>query len=429
MHIVIIVSEISSRLTYVCDWIFVQQLGVDYKFCTNKTEEQEAFLTIDYTNKVSDFSVPNIGLLFANSIEQQSIHTGLWNELPTLFAAQDADHVLPFDLFSAVFYLISRYEEYVPFVPDRHHRYPATESILFKAGLLERPIIDEWLFALSKLLRDKGLSIHQKSFEFLPTYDIDIAWSFKHKGLKRTMGGYLRDIAKNNLESLKERTAVLQAKKKDPYFSFDVTDRLHRDNELEPLYFILAAAQNTAWDKHILPSNKHMSALIQSLAQQYKIGIHPSYHANAQPHLFREEQKTLSTISGQQMDISRQHYIKVEWPKTYRALLEMDIRQDYSMGYSTHLGFRAGTSRSFFWYDLLAEAPTQLHIFPFCFMDTTAHYEMGLSVEEAFEKLHYFKNSLQKINGLMLTVFHNFSLGTDKEWIGWNEAYADFIKK
>lgn len=429
MHIVIIVSEISSRLTYVCDWIFVQQLGVDYKFCTNKTEEQEALLTIDYTNKVSDFSVPNIGLLFANSIEQQSIHTGLWNELPTLFAAQDADHVLPFDLFSAVFYLISRYEEYVPFVPDRHHRYPATESILFKAGLLERPIIDEWLFALSKLLRDKGLSIHQKSFEFLPTYDIDIAWSFKHKGLKRTMGGYLRDIAKNNFESLKERTAVLQAKKKDPYFSFDVTDRLHRDNELEPLYFILAAAQNTAWDKHILPSNKHMSALIQSLAQQYKIGIHPSYHANAQPHLFREEQKTLSTISGQQMDISRQHYIKVEWPKTYRALLEMDIRQDYSMGYSTHLGFRAGTSRSFFWYDLLAEAPTQLHIFPFCFMDTTAHYEMGLSVEEAFEKLHYFKNSLQKINGLMLTVFHNFSLGTDKEWIGWTEAYADFIKK
>lgn len=429
MHIVIIVSEISSRLTYVCDWIFVQQLGVDYKFCTNKTEEQEALLTIDYTNKVSNFSVPNIGLLFANSIEQQSIHTGLWNELPTLFAAQDADHVLPFDLFSAVFYLISRYEEYVPFVPDRHHRYPATESILFKAGLLERPIIDEWLFALSKLLRDKGLSIHQKSFEFLPTYDIDIAWSFKHKGLKRTMGGYLRDIAKNNFESLKERTAVLQAKKKDPYFSFDVTDRLHRDNELEPLYFILAAAQNTAWDKHILPSNKHMSALIQSLAQQYKIGIHPSYHANAQPHLFREEQKTLSTISGQQMDISRQHYIKVEWPKTYRALLEMDIRQDYSMGYSTHLGFRAGTSRSFFWYDLLAEAPTQLHIFPFCFMDTTAHFEMKLSTKEAFDKLYYFKDTLQKNNGLMLTVFHNFSLGTDKEWIGWTEAYADFIKK
>jgi hypothetical protein len=62
-------------------------------------------------------------------------------------------------------------------------------------------------------------------------------------------------------------------------------------------------------------------------------------------------------------------------------------------------------------------------------MDTTAHYEMGLSVEEAFEKLLYFKNSLQKINGLLLTVFHNFSLGTDKEWEGWAEAYADFIKK
>jgi hypothetical protein len=429
MHIAIIVPEQSSRLTYVCDWIFVQQLGVDYKFCTNKADEQDALLTIDYTDKGSGFSVPNIGLLFAKGIEQQNINAGFWNELPTLFAAQDGDHTLPFDLFSAVFYLISRYEEYLPFVPDRHNRYPATESILYKGDLLERPIIDEWLFAFAIVLRDKGVLIPQKSFEFLPTYDIDIAWSFKHKGLKRTLGGYLKAVAQNNLESLKERTAVLWAKKRDPYFSFDVTDRLHQDNELQPLYFILAAAQNTSWDKHILPSNKHMNALIQSLAQQYKIGLHPSYHANAQPRLFREEQKILSTISGQQMDISRQHYIKVEWPKTYRALIEMDIQQDYSMGYSTHLGFRAGTSRSFLWYDLLAEAPTRLHIFPFCFMDTTAHYEMGLSVEEAFEKLLYFKNSLQKINGLLLTVFHNFSLGTDKEWEGWAEAYADFIKK
>ena len=105
----------------------------------------------------------------------------------------------------------------------------------------------------------------------------------------------------------------------------------------------------------------------------------------------------------------------------------LGIEYDYSMGYATHLGFRAGTSHSFVWYDLLREKTTELNVTPFCFMDATAHYELKLSADEAFSRLHAMQQLLQKINGTLITVFHNFSLGTDKEWEGWQEKYASFL--
>lgn len=429
MCITIVVPQISKRMVYVCDWIFVQQLGIDYEFCSNTIHNQDSQLTIDYTNTKSNFSIPNLGLLFEADIKIQNIESGFWNEIPTIFSSNSCSTTLPFDIFSAVFYLISRYEEYLPFTLDNHNRFPATESILFRNNLLERPIVDEWIFAFGKVLEKKGVKIKQKQFEYLPTYDIDIAWSYKNKGLKRTLGGYLKAVANINFEAVKERTAVLRGHKIDPYFSFPFTNTLHEVSGMKPLYFVLAAAQNGSFDKHILPSNKNMRALIQELSAQYKIGMHPSYNTSEHPNLFVEEQKNLADITGQHIDISRQHYIRFFLPETYRKLIALDIRQDYSMGYGTHLGFRAGTSRPFFWYDLRAEQQTELQIFPFCFMDTTAHYEMNLSSKEAFNRLSSFKNSLQKINGLLVTVFHNFSLGTDREWQGWAEAYADFLKK
>lgn len=99
------------------------------------------------------------------------------------------------------------------------------------------------------------------------------------------------------------------------------------------------------------------------------------------------------------------------------------------MGYATHTGFRAGTSHPFPWYDLPAEQQTALQVFPFCFMDTVARYELGLSVAESFEKLQQLQYRLQQSGGLLITVFHNFSLGTDKDWTGWGERYATFIKQ
>lgn len=428
MSIAIVVPEISARLSYILEWIFTYRLRIKYELHTTLRDHKKHPFVITYGDTQGNITIPDAGLLREQTIRGQQIAVGSWNELPVLFADNNQNHTIPFDFFSAVFFLISRYEEYLPFTPDKHQRFPATKSILFEHGLLERPIIDEWIAAFGSLLKVQGVKVQDKTFTFLPTYDIDIAWSYKNKGLKRIAGGYLKDVATKNFAAVQQRTAVLRGHLQDPFDSFDVTDELHKARQLKPLYFVLAAKQNGPFDKHILPANKNMKILIKRLATQYETGMHPSYDASRNRYKFDEEQKILAGITGKEVKISRQHYIRFTLPETYRMLIDSGISKDFSMGYGTHLGFRAGTSHPFHWYDLEAEQQSPLLVFPFCFMDTTAHYELKLPVTVAFERLAHLKKQLEHVNGLLITVFHNFSLGTDSSWKGWQEAYTHFVK-
>jgi len=162
------------------------------------------------------------------------------------------------------------------------------------------------------------------------------------------------------------------------------------------------------------------------VAKDGVIGIHPSYYSGEHDKMSKEK-KMLEHIAGRNIHISRQHYIRMKIPQTYHLLLKNGITEDYSMGYGSHLGFRAGTGNSFFWYDLELEAVTTLRIHPFCFMDTTAHFEAKFSAMEAFEKLNTMSKILERTGSTLITVFHNFSLGTGNEWKGWRQAYENFL--
>ena len=175
--------------------------------------------------------------------------------------------------------------------------------------------------------------------------------------------------------------------------------------------------------------NMGMQMLINKLDEEGTIAIHPSYYSDTQPEKFDAEKNVLEHLTGITITRSRQHYIKLKLPQTYRTLIAHNISDDYSMGFATQLGFRAGTGASFLWYDIENETATALCVHPFCFMDTTAHFDRALSVDEAFAQLVQMAERLQACNSTLITVFHNFSLGSDKEWNGWAAAYSNFLKK
>ena len=409
------------------DWLLRERLQLEYRITGDKQEAAALPFCIAYGARLpNSISIPAAGLLVDGARVAAVETNGTWRNLPVLFSEAKDGYSLNFDLLSAVFYLLSRYEEYQPFTPDKHRRYPATESILYKRGWLDRPLIDEWVYALRCLLGDEGVLVPVPAFTFIPTYDIDMAYSHVYKGIGRIAGAYLKALLKGDVYQITERTQVLKKKKKDPYDSFLWLRHLHEQYHYKPLYFVLSALKTTAYDKNIHPRHPAMIRVIKQLAKEGETGIHPSYYANKAA-LIRKEKAVLEEVSGRGVHISRQHYIRLQLPETYHLLMDNGITDDYSMGYGGHLGFRAGTGSSFSWYDLNNDKVTSLRVHPFCFMDTTAHYEQGLSPEDAFTKLNKMAEVLRSTGSTLIPVFHNFSLGAAQEWHGWSEAYAGFL--
>jgi predicted amidohydrolase len=119
----------------------------------------------------------------------------------------------------------------------------------------------------------------------------------------------------------------------------------------------------------------------------------------------------------------------MSFPATYNKLIKYGICNDFSMGYGSINGFRASVAFPFYWYNLAAEEKTTLLVYPFCFMDANAYYQQKLTPHQAFEEICKYYNTIKKVNGDMITIWHNNFLGSDKMFAGWKEVYELFVEK
>lgn len=419
----------TPRLQYVIG--FIQQLFSPQVHITNSIQDIPAGeLVINYSNEtlpVNCFNIQPQGLLQQAGVQQQNIQCFETNGIKAFFATSGD---MAFDIFAATFYLLSRYEEYLPYTPDEFGRYPHTASLAYKESFLHHPLVNTWWQLFVQEVKAKlGTSLPVKNnFTFLPTYDIDIAWSYKNKGFLRNTGGLCKDMLKGKFERVRERIAVICGQQKDPFDTYGWMHRLHEKYALKPYYFFLLAHQRTMYDKNIAPGNKQLMALINDHLIRYPVGIHPSWKSSLAKNVLVREVQTLSAFAGKPIQASRQHYIKFTLPHTYRQLLQEGIRYDFSMGYGSINGFRASVALPFYWYDMELEEQTELLLFPFCFMDANAYYEQRTTAREALAEMQHLYHAVRNANGLFSMIWHNNFLGTDKAFAGWREVYEDFMQ-
>ena len=430
---VLIYTHITSpRLQYICRFIFKDLLGTAFTI-TIDSEEFKAYdgPKINYSD--TSFAgqglwIRNHGLLFEEVIISQHIVCFKSNNVKAFFKTGVSDH--PFDIFAASFYLLTRYEEYLPHEKDTYGRYAHENSLAFKEGFLNLPLINIWVKYLAVSLKKKYSMFNAQfsMFNFVPTYDIDIAYSYKHKGLLRNAGGFLKSPSS-------ERLNVLFSGKKDPFDSYDWLDQLHSQYDLHPRYFFLVAEKNVLYDKNILPHKDAMWKLVAQHAKNYTIGLHPSWQSGDDPSLLKKEKEQLeamcetglTALSRLTLNNSRQHYIRFDLPKTYQLLIDAGISNDHTMGYGSINGFRASIASPFYWYDLEKEEQTDLRIHPFCFMDANSFYEQNYTAEEAYDEMMYYYQQCKEVNGTLITIWHNNFLGTDKVFTAWKEIYERFV--
>jgi hypothetical protein len=417
---------VSTRLQYICKFIFQEQLNMGFSL----TIDSEGFSRhdgpkINYSNlemQGAAYTLKNHALLFEKNIQDQTIDCFEVKDFKAFFKTSHSDFA--FDIFAASFYLLSRYEEYLPHEKDIYGRYAHENSLAFKEGFLQLPLINRWIIEFAETLQKKFPSIHIKpaAFNFIPTYDIDMAWSYKSKGLLRNMGGFVKSPSM-------ERLAVLAGLKKDPFDCYEFLRALHQQYQLDPVYFFLVAPSGSVYDKNISPYHHRMWQLIKRHAKIYRIGLHPSWKSNEKTALLKKEKKILETAGHTAITRSRQHYIKLSLPESFEHLLQAGITDDYSMGYGSINGFRASVAASFYWYNLQADAVTPLRLHPFCFMDANSFYEQKQNTATSLNELMHYLDVCKKLNGQLITIFHNNFLGTDKLYAGWRALYEKFTSQ
>lgn len=417
-------EKTSYRLQYICGFIFKEQLGITYTL----TLDADGFAAhegpkINYSHATFDnaFNIKSHGLLTQEGIVPQDIHC-FESKGKKAFFQTSGD--IAFDVLAASFFLLSRYEEYLPHEKDMYGRYAHQHSIAYAQGFLQVPLINYWLKDLAAALKEKfpSLQFDFPVFSYIPTYDIDIAYAYRDKGLIRNMGGLIKSPSV-------ERINVLLRLKKDPYDAYGWLDDLHVRYRLQPVYFFLAAISRGQYDKNLSPYGYAMWQLMKSHAKRYTVGIHPSWKSFEAPRLIKKEMRIVEAAGNITINESRQHYIKLSLPDTYHALINAGIVHDHSMGYGSINGFRASVASSFLWYDLAQEKITGLRLHPFCFMDANSHFEQQLSAGEAAAELAYYLSECKNVQGEMITIFHNSFLGTAKEFKGWRELYERFVQQ
>ena len=376
----------------------------------------------------SEFFIKNHSLLFENDIKDQQVECFNLNFHKAFFVTEGD---FPFDIFAASFYLLSRYEEYLPHEKDNYGRYSHTQSLAFREGFLHMPLVNIWIEEFKKSLQKKfpGLLFKRKNFKCLLTYDIDSAYAFKHKGFLRTSGGMMKSLFKGNFAEFKKRLSVVNGKEKDPYDCFEWLDALHLYCRLKPYYFFLVAKKQKGYDKNTSTGVRVFQNLIEYYAANYKVGIHPSWQSGDEHSLLKEEIEWLEAVADKNIIHSRQHYLRFDLPLTFRRLIDAGIQKEFSMGYGTTNGFRASVCSSFNWYDLEKDQSTSLLIYPFCFMDANSFFEQKHKPEQAYMELIQLYDQVKKMNGVLITIWHNAVLGTDPIYKGWRDLFELFMKE
>ncbi|WP_417785534.1 polysaccharide deacetylase family protein [Tenacibaculum sp.] len=429
--ILIYTHKVTPRVRYIFKHIFTRILQVQIDF-TGKVEKFVAYNgpKFSYTNVPlgKEFFVQSNELLFQQGVKDVEIIIQKWDEVPCFFPAVEASEI-PFDIFAASFFLISRYEEYLPHIKDKHGRFTASESIAYQNGFLEKPLVDIWAYKFLETLKQKFPDFEHttRKFEYISTIDVDNAYAYKYKSFIRTLGGFLKDISQFKIFTIWDRFAVLFNIKKDPFDTFQRVIELKKNYNVRTIFFFLIG-DYTTFDTNVSASKRKFKLLIKDMVDYARVGLHPSYYTMNNPVMLKKEKERLEAITNMPIKRSRQHYLRVSLPETYQQLIDLEIEEDYSMGYATHVGFRASTCTPFYFYDLDFEIQTPLKIFPFALMDATLNDYMKLTPKQSLGKIRDLKNEVKDVNGTFITVFHNESLSNYLRWRGWSRLYNSMLK-
>lgn len=413
----------APRLLYILQELFARRLGIDYQLTDNfENFRSLAGPKINYSYVECDgvLQVLPHDIISEERITNHHFSVKHHHEWDTIMFEQPG--TIPFDIFAASFYLLSRYEEYLPHKVDDHGRFTSNQSIAVEYGFIETPLVDKWALQLKGVLEKLFGKIPcvTPTYRFISTFDIDTAYLYRGLPKDRQVKKLIKSLTFLNVQTLAQQYNVNKGKMQDPYDTFAYIEQVTHNCEV--LFFVLSGGKNE-YDELIPMETTEMQHLLTSLSKKYAIGLHPSYESFDKKEITLAEKNALAKTIQKDVIFSRQHFLRFQLPLTMNLLLQSGINEDYSMAYSDIAGFRASTAHPFQFFDLESNKTTALTIYPTLLMDVTLRYNMNLTTHAAISKAEQLIQEVKQVNGVCISLWHNSNLSETNNWLHWKEVF------
>ncbi len=422
----------TKRLAYIFDLLLNKIAGIEFIITGNKEDYiQWNGASLNYSGlslKTSEIVYSPESLLFENDVRQQNIAVDKTEGAAYLYFAKSQNKKY-FDPFAAAFFLVSRYEEYLPFTPDRYERFEAASSILHKHRLLDKPLVNIWAEEIKKIIIRNFPEVvrNENQFSALISIDVDQAYAFKYRGFIKNCISLLKNVFSFKTDFIISQIKTQLNLSKDPYDSFNYLKHIQQEANLNFTYFV-NLGKFSQYDKNLSASNQQLKKLVVAIQSHAHIGIHPSFYSNEFPQKFIEEKNKLEDILQTPVVKSRQHYLKIKLPTTYQHLLQAGFTEDYSMGYASCPGFRAGTCTPFKWFDLQSNCETLLTVYPITYMEG-AFKTLGMPTADAALYSQKILETVKQYNGFFMSIWHNHTVTDKFTWKGWKRVFEQSLEQ
>lgn len=421
--------KLTPRISYIFKHICLRIFGIEMMF----TSVLEEFIAhqgpkISYGKKPigNELFFQSYGLLEEQGFEAVDVSVKKWDETFGFFSVSNLS-ALPFDIFSASFYMLSRYEEYLPHVKDEMGRFMASESLAYKEEFLHQPVVDLWAYKFKKvLLRDfPAMEFPLKKMSIHPVVAATQPYAYKQKGVLRSFAGYTNDLLKGRFRKQIERTQVVFRTKRDPLDTFKwIVNTAKRSNFKITFFFLLGDA--LVFEESMNTHREKFKQLIKFVSDYKEVGLIFSFASLKDYEILKSEKKRMEEITNRSLlsAMNAQHMVNL--PNNYRHLVELEVKRDFTMTFGDVNGFRAGTCTPFLFYDLDFEIKTPLIIHPIA-MTTRGFQKKYLSDIE--KTIANTLATVKSVNGTFTIGFTNKDFSNTEHNKVWRNILSEKLQQ
>ncbi|MDR0686561.1 MAG: hypothetical protein LBF79_03800 [Dysgonamonadaceae bacterium] len=421
----------SGRLSYAAGHIFGSLSGVEFEVTGDRARfVSHVGVAIDYSPEGigHGFRVVPSGLLEGRGYSVvNDLREGGWEGMYCIFFSGVGD--IPFDIFSAVFYFLTSYEEYFSDDLDGHGRYDMFVSLAFRRGFLDIPLVDRWAVTFREELsrRFPLFEFRPREYRFVVTFDVDFPYRYRHRGFMRNVRSFAGNFLRGDYGGIRDHFGVLLGLSEDPYL--EVLRRIETDVRragLRYLLFILLGGGDDVGHSGGCLGGDFLKFV--SLLERDCVGLHPSYGSYGDLSCLVGEKSGLEAILDCGSIVRcRRHFLRYTCPGSFREAFSAGFTDDYTLAFAGSPGYRSGTSVPYRFYDVERDILTGLTIHPTVMMDTTLICHLGLGPDAAFDVISGLAGASRAVGGDFTCLWHNSNLaGRGNRWY---EVFARSLRE